>query len=76
MLRYALLLHRCFEKHAENELWQGVIPYTDRIDYIASMGQDFSYVITVEKLMVAVNTIDIDEKIRRRFLDKMMKAMA
>lgn len=44
-------LHRCFEKHAENVMWQGVIPFTDRMDYLASMGQNFSYVITVEKLM-------------------------
>lgn len=44
-------LHRGFEKHAENESWQGVIPYTDRMDYLASMAQNFSYVIAVEKLM-------------------------
>ncbi len=44
-------LHRCFDKHAENENWQQVIPYTDRIDYLASMNQNFSYAITVEKLM-------------------------
>ncbi len=44
-------LHRCFEKHAENESWQGVIPYTDRMDYVASMSNNFSYVLAVETLM-------------------------
>ena len=31
-------LHRCFEKHAENVDYPGVIPYCDRLDYVASMG--------------------------------------
>jgi len=44
-------LHRCFEKHAEKSNWVQVVPYTDRMDYLASMHQNFSYCITVEKLM-------------------------
>ncbi|MFC1556116.1 NADH-quinone oxidoreductase subunit D [candidate division KSB1 bacterium] len=44
-------LHRCFEKYAENESWGQIVPYTDRMDYLASMHQNFSYCITVEKLM-------------------------
>jgi NADH-quinone oxidoreductase subunit D len=44
-------LHRCFEKHAENIDYQGVIPYTDRMDYVASMGNSLTYVLAVEKLM-------------------------
>jgi NADH-quinone oxidoreductase subunit D len=44
-------LHRCFEKHCENITWQQVIPYTDRMDYIASMNNNLGYAIGVEKLM-------------------------
>jgi NADH-quinone oxidoreductase subunit D len=44
-------LHRCFEKHAENMDYPGVIPYTDRMDYVASMSQSLGYVLAVERLM-------------------------
>src|SRR5512138_3965223 len=44
-------LHRCFEKHAENVDYPGVIPYTDRMDYCAAMNMELGYVLTVEKLM-------------------------
>jgi NADH-quinone oxidoreductase subunit D len=44
-------LHRCFEKHAENVDYPGVIPYTDRMDYVASMGNSLGYALAVEKLM-------------------------
>ena len=44
-------LHRCFEKHAENIEYPGVIPFTDRLDYIAAMNNDLGFVLAVEKLM-------------------------
>jgi NADH-quinone oxidoreductase subunit D len=44
-------LHRNFEKHAENENYQQVVPYTDRLDYLAAMSMDYGWVLTVEKLM-------------------------
>jgi NADH-quinone oxidoreductase subunit D len=44
-------LHRCFEKHAENVDYPGVIPYTDRMDYVASMNNSLGYALAVEKLM-------------------------
>jgi len=44
-------LHRCFEKHCENVDYPGVIPYTDRMDYVASMGNSLGYALAVEKLM-------------------------
>jgi len=44
-------LHRCFEKHAEAMTYPQVIPYTDRMDYLASMGNELGYVIAVEKLL-------------------------
>ena len=44
-------LHRCFEKHSEKVSWTGVIPYTDRMDYLAAMNNNHGYVIAVEKLL-------------------------
>jgi NADH-quinone oxidoreductase subunit D len=44
-------LHRCFEKHAEKVGYPGVIPYTDRMDYLAAMNNNHGYVLTVEKLL-------------------------
>jgi len=45
-------LHRCFEKHAEHMVnYQQVIPYCDRMDYIASMNNDLGYAVACEKLL-------------------------
>lgn len=44
-------LHRCFEKHAEAMTYPQVIPYTDRMDYLAAMSMELGYVLAVEKLM-------------------------
>ncbi len=44
-------LHRCFEKHAEAMTYPQVVPYTDRMDYLASMSNNLGYAIAVERLM-------------------------
>ncbi len=44
-------LHRCFEKHCEVMTYPQIIPYTDRMDYLASMGNEFGYVVAMERLM-------------------------
>jgi NADH-quinone oxidoreductase subunit D len=44
-------LHRCFEKHAENVDYPGVVPYTDRMDYVAAMNNSLGYALAIEKLM-------------------------
>lgn len=44
-------LHRCFEKHCEAMTYPQIIPYVDRLDYLASMYNEFGYVIAVEKLL-------------------------
>jgi NADH-quinone oxidoreductase subunit D len=45
-------LHRCFEKHAEHMTnYQQVIPYADRMDYLASMNNDWAFALAVERLM-------------------------
>ena len=44
-------LHRCFEKHAEAMTYPQVVPYTDRMDYLAAMNNNHGYVLAVERLM-------------------------
>jgi len=44
-------LHRCFEKHAENLDYRGVIPFVDRMDYLAAMSMEWGYALTVEKML-------------------------
>ena len=43
-------LHRGIEKLAEERTFSGVIPLTDRLDYISSMSNNLAYVLAVEKL--------------------------
>ena len=44
-------LHRCMEKHSENIDFRGVIPFVDRLDYLASMNMEWTYAMTVEKML-------------------------
>ncbi|MDC1174517.1 NADH-quinone oxidoreductase subunit D [Bacteriovoracaceae bacterium] len=44
-------LHRCFEKHVEHIDYRGVIPFVDRMDYLASMSMEWGYALTVEKML-------------------------
>jgi NADH-quinone oxidoreductase subunit D len=48
---YIGYLHRCHEKIGENRNYTQVIPYTDRLDYLASMSMNFGYVLAVERLL-------------------------
>jgi len=47
-------LHRDFEKICENKTYPQIIPYTDRLDYIAAMNNNFAYCMCVEKLMSVI----------------------
>lgn len=44
-------LHRGFEKECEAQMWNGVFPYTDRLDYLTSVLNNVGYAMTVEKLI-------------------------
>ena len=43
-------LHRNHEKIAENESYLGCMPYTDRLDYICSITNNWAYALAVETL--------------------------
>src|SRR6478735_4021893 len=44
-------LHRCFEKHAEHLPYNQIIPFVDRMDYLASMNSEHVYVMGLEKML-------------------------
>jgi NADH-quinone oxidoreductase subunit D len=48
---YLGYLHRCMEKHCEHLDYRGVIPFTDRMDYLAAMNMEWGYALTVEKML-------------------------
>ncbi len=43
-------LHRSIEKIAELCTYNGFMPYTDRVDYVAAMNANHAYALAVEKL--------------------------
>ena len=50
-------LHRCFEKHAESMPFNQVIPYVDRLDYLAAMNSEHVYVMGVERMLGIENQL-------------------
>jgi NADH:ubiquinone oxidoreductase subunit D/NADH:ubiquinone oxidoreductase subunit C len=48
-------LHRNHEKIGERNTWTMNMPFTDRLDYLSSMSNNFGYAIAVEKLLGAKN---------------------
>jgi NADH-quinone oxidoreductase subunit D len=44
-------LHRGFEKESEHSTWTQVFPYTDRLNYVSPLLNNFGYALAVEKLL-------------------------
>lgn len=44
-------LHRNHEKIGERNTWLQNMPFTDRLDYLSSMGNNFGYALAVEQLL-------------------------
>ena len=44
-------LHRCFEKHAEALPYNQIIPYVDRMDYLAAMNSEHAFAMGVERML-------------------------
>ena len=49
-------LHRNHEKICERNTYLQIMPYTDRLDYMASLSNNFGYALAVEKLAGIVPT--------------------
>ena len=53
-------LHRCFEKHCEHMTnYQQVVPYVDRMDYVAAMTNEHAYAVAAEKFL----KIEVPERV-------------
>ena len=63
-------LHRGFEKECEAQAWNGVFPYTDRLDYTASVLNNVGYALAVERL------IGIETPERCQYIRVIMSEMA
>jgi NADH-quinone oxidoreductase subunit D len=63
-------LHSGKEKLAEAKTWHKFIPYTDRLDYLSPMANNFAYVGAVEKLL------DLQVTERCQFLRTILCEMA
>ena len=50
-------LHRGFEKECERVTWPQVFPYTDRLNYVSPIINNFGYALTVEKLCGIVDEV-------------------
>ncbi len=44
-------LHSGFEKTGENKRYKDFVYYTDRMDYLSGMNNNFGYVLAVEKML-------------------------
>ncbi|HEX9780571.1 MAG TPA: NADH-quinone oxidoreductase subunit D [bacterium] len=44
-------LHRCFEKESERGPYNNVIPYTDRLNYVSPLINNFGFCLAVERLL-------------------------
>lgn len=53
-------LHRCFEKHAEKLPYNQTLPFTDRMDYVAAMNNEWAFAMGAERML------GIDKEIPKR----------
>ncbi len=63
-------LHRGFEKMGENRTYHQAIIYTDRLNYVSPLINNFGYAMAVEKLF------DVDVPVRCKFIRTIMSEIA
>lgn len=66
-------LHRCFEKCAENVTYKQVVPYTDRMDYLAAMHNNVAFSLGAERLLEWEEFIPRRTKIIRTLLCELQR---
>jgi NADH-quinone oxidoreductase subunit D len=66
-------LHRCFEKCAENVTYKQVVPYTDRMDYLAAMHNNVAFSLGAERLLEWEDLIPRRTKIIRTLLCELQR---
>ena len=52
-------LHRCFEKHCEKLTPPQIVPYTDRMDYLAAMNNNLGFAVACERML----GLEVPEKV-------------
>jgi len=63
-------LHRAFEKESERGPYNNVIPYTDRLNYVSPLINNFGYCLAVERLL------DIEATERCQYIRVLMSELS
>jgi NADH-quinone oxidoreductase subunit D/NADH-quinone oxidoreductase subunit C/D len=68
-------LHRNHEKIGERNTWFGNMPFTDRLDYLSSMGNNFGYALAVEQLMGNAATVPYRAEVIRVLMAELTRVV-
>src|SRR5579859_5479721 len=66
-------LHRNHEQIGERNTWYGNMPFTDRLDYISSMGNNLGYALAVEQLLGSQVTVPYRAEVIRVLMTELTR---